>query len=114
MLQNATISVYVPVIATNSEGDPIKTWAYASPVEMLRCDVQPKQLTMAEQELWGISDRNCNAKLVFFQTSGYIAINNRMKVVSDFPGEGTEYYEIKGVNRWPRHGEAVIVPVQGE
>ena len=120
MLQNATVSVYVPVIATNSEGDQIKTWGYKvsptpiAPSETLRCDVQPKQLTMAEQELWGISDRNCNAKLVFFGTSGYIAINNRMKVVSDFPGEGTEYYEIKGVNRWPRHGEAVIVPVQGE
>jgi hypothetical protein len=120
MIENATVSIYVPVAAQNGEGDPIKTWGYKktptpdAPAESIRCDVQPKSLTEAECLAWGISDRNANAKLVFFSRSVYIAINNRMKVVSDFPGEGAEYYEIKGVNRWAIHGEAVIVPVQGE
>jgi hypothetical protein len=117
--KNATASIYVPIISYNSEGDPIKTWGYqASPVvapsETLRLDVQPKKLSETELLAWGISDRNANAKLVFFSRSVYIAINNRMNVVSDFPGEATAYYEIKGVNRWANHGEAVIVPVQGE
>jgi len=120
MYQNATMSVYVPVITPNGEGDPIKTWGYKktptpdAPSESIRCDVQPKRLSESELLAWGISDRNANAKLVFFSRSGYIALTTRVKVVSDFPGEGTEYYEVKGVNRWPRHGEAVIVPVQGE
>lgn len=120
MYQNATLSVYVPTNTYNSEGDPIKTWGYkvtptpVAPAEIIRCDVQPKKLSEAECLAWGISDRNANAKLVFFSRSGYIALTTRVKVVSDFPGEGTDYYEVKGVNRWPRHGEAVIVPVQGE
>lgn len=113
MYQNATVSVYVPVINKNGEGDPIKTWS-STPSESIRCDVQPKRLDEAQVMAWGISDRNANAKLVFFTRSGYIAINTRVKVVSDFPGEGTSWYEVKGVNRWLRHGEAVIVPVQGE
>lgn len=120
MLENATVSIYAPTIAANSEGDRIKTWGYKktptpdAPAETFRADVQPKQLSDSEREMFGISDRNANTKILFFSQSQYVALNNRAYVVSDFPGEPADYFEIKVPNRWPGHGECLLIPVQGE
>lgn len=120
MLQNATVSIYVPNLLTNDEGDPIRTWGYKktptpdAPAETFRADVQAKNLSENEMMLWGISDRNANAKKVFFARSTYTQVNNRAYVVSDFPNEAPCYYEIKVPNHWPGHGECILIPVQGE
>ena len=119
MYKNATVSIYVPIQTTNAEGDVIDGWGYqqspvVAPAETIRCDVQPKKLSDSEREAYGISDRTANTKIAFFSQSQYIALNNRAYVVSDFPGETATYYEIKVPNRWPGHGECLLIPVQGE
>jgi len=113
MYKNATIYIYAPTIAKNAEGDAIKTWG-TTPVETIRADVQPKTLTDAQYQSWGISDRNADTKIVFYERADQIKVNNRAKVVSDFPGEPSGFFEIKVPNHWPRHGECILVPVQGE
>jgi hypothetical protein len=64
--------------------------------------------------MYGLSNRSADTKKCFFGKQAYVNINNRAYVESDFPGEGDIYYEIKGVNRWPNHGECLFIPVQGE
>jgi hypothetical protein len=118
MFENALVEVYVPTIAPNSEGTPTKSWGYkqATPVdpsEIFRADVQPAGLTRAEIELWGLSDKESNAKRMFYRFATKVEKNNRARVTSDIDGS-VLVYEIKGVNKWPIHGEAVLVPVQGE
>lgn len=119
MLDNASVSVYIPIIAKNDEGTPIKTWGYLSspavdPVETFRADVQPANLSQAQLEQWGLSNRQSDLKKMFYYTSAYVKLNNRVHVVSDIPNDGTGYYEIRGTNHWPIHGECLLVPVQGE
>ena len=119
MIENATVSIYVPTLAPNDEGTTVKTWGYKKTIpdaasEVIRADVQPAKLSLAEVETYGLSNRNADIKKMFFGTSIYANINNRAYVVSDFPGEPAIYYEIKGSNHWPIHGEALLVPVIGE
>jgi len=119
MLENATVSVYIPVITTNSKGTPEKQWGYkqspvVAPVEILKADVQPKVLSSTQIMQYGLTDRDCNAKLMYFEFCSNIVENRRVYVVSDFPNELPRYYEIKGVNMWSIHGECLLIPVQGE
>lgn len=120
MYKNATVEIYIPVISKNSEGTTVKTWGYKTfpiplaPVETIVCDVQPANLSQSQIELFGITTRGADAKKMFFQNSSNIAINNRVRVTSFFPSEGVFIYEIKGTNHWPRHAEAILVPVIGE
>ena len=80
----------------------------------MRIDVQPNALTQAELLQWGLSNRAADVKKIFFDYSVNIAINNRAAIVTDYDGGSTIYYEIKGVNQWPCHIEAILVPVIGE
>jgi hypothetical protein len=118
MFENATVSVYVPAMGKNAEGTVTKTWGYkqtipVAPAETFRADVQPASLTRAMIELWGLSDKEAQAKTMFYRFAQFVQENHRAKVVSDIDGS-THYYEIKGSNPWPIHGEAILIPVQGE
>lgn len=119
MAKNATVSIYIPTNAANSEGTPIKTWGYkqtpaGSPAATFRGDVQPKQLREAEIQLWGLSNRSVDTKeLIIHGRVPSLSIGNRAAVTED--GEGvTRYYDILGVNPWRHHSECTLVPVQGE
>lgn len=117
--KNASVKIYVQVNGKNSEGTITKTWGYklsppSDPVESFFCDVQPHTLSKAEIESWGLSNRISDAKKIFFTRSTYMQLANRIFVQSNFPGERGCYYEVKGANRWPNHGEAIVIPVQGE
>lgn len=118
MLDNATVSRYVPVLSKNDEGTTIRTWGYkvtpvVDPIEVFRADVQPANLTQSQLEQWGISNAVADMKKMFYDYSNSGALNTRVKVVSDDDGT-TKYYDVKGVNPWPSHGEELLVPVQGE
>jgi hypothetical protein len=117
MMDNATVSVYVPILSINAEGTEIRAWGYkqtpvVDPAETFRADVQPSSLTQAQLEQWGISDAAANMKKLFADLSLYLALNTRVKVTTD--EDGTAYYDVKVVNPWPSHVEALLVPVQGE
>ena len=119
MYKNATVSVYPEIQTRNTDGDFITSWGYLEdPVvaasETLRCDVQPRRLRESELKAFGISEEKADAKIAFFRRSVYIADGARAYVVSDFPGEPAKYFDIKTPSRWPGHGEAILIPVQGE
>jgi hypothetical protein len=103
----------------NSEGTKIKLFGYqqspvVAPIESFRADVQPYRLTEANLEQWGLSNKDADAKKMFYdEISVNIKINNRVSVVSDFDNS-LIYYDIKGTNPWPTHMEAILIPVQGE
>ena len=116
MMTNAVVSIYVPVLTRNTEGEVVKSWGYKqttaiAPAVVIDADVQPYKLSETELQLWGISDRNAQAKIMFCDYDINIGPINRAKVVDDF---GTEYYDIKTLNAWATHCEAILVPVQGE
>ena len=118
MIENATVSIYSPVITQNDEGTDISTWGYKqvpalSPVESFRADVQPHTLTIVEQNFFGITDQVSNTKIMFCAYSGNVDVPNRAKVVSDFDGK-EKYYSVRAGNIWPGHMEALLVPVVGE
>ena len=119
MAKNATISIYIPTLAANAEGTPIKTWGYkqnpaGAPAATVRGDVQPKQLREAEIQLWGLSNRSVDTKeLIIHGRVPALAVGNRAAVVEDVDGV-TRFYDILGVNQWRHHGECTLVPVQGE
>lgn len=111
MIENATAFILAPTVTKNSEGTVVKT--YTDPaVEEKRVDVQPYTLSQAEMLEYGISNRTADTKKMFFDASANIAYERRVWVVSDFDTE-VSLYEVRGVNHWPSHGEAILVPIQG-
>lgn len=120
MLQNATISIYVPYMKKNTEGTPVKVFGYqqtpiVAPNETYRADVQPFSLSQVQAEQWGLSNKAADVKKLIFDGAITLKtiVNNRAKVVSDFD-ESTVYYDIRALNIWPIHNTAILVPVQGE
>jgi hypothetical protein len=118
MIENATVYIYTPTIIKTADGIK-KVWGYKNtpkvmPAETFRADVQPKSLSPAQVMQWGLSNREAEAKLMIFDDSLYTHINSRAYIISDIKGQENVYYEIKATNFWSLHGEAILVPVQGE
>jgi hypothetical protein len=118
LIKNATVSFYKKTKAKNNQGTWIETFGYllTTPTAadlIIRADVQPHKLTTAQREIWGISDKNSNVKIMFSEYNSSLVDGTRVSVVSDFDGT-TNYYEVKPVNSWPNHAETLLVPVQGE
>lgn len=134
MIQNATLAIFSPLVTKNSEGTTVKFWAYKGlfggvwddeetwddtlrfgdgPSSSSRCDVQAGLFTQAQLEAWGISTKQSDIKKAFLENLSDLVILNRVSVLSDFDAT-LKYYEIRAVNRWPIHAEAILVPIQGE
>lgn len=127
---NNIVELFEPLLAKTTDGIKIRKWGYQSfslgywddtvtwtdaslwvegPQSVVECDVQPRSLNEYELKQWGINPQTPDAKLVYYlDFDSYFAMNNRARV------DGTSIYEIKGVNLWPGHTEAVFIPVIGE
>ncbi len=119
MIKNATIKVYVPVKAKNSEATVINTWGYKQvpalpPSETIRGDSQPKTLTEAQLVLFGIDSSKANTKVLYIGKTQFIRIGTRVHIAHDRTPADDGYYDVKGANLWPNHGEIIVLPVQGE
>jgi len=119
MRSNATVSVYAPVLAPNSEGTMVKTWGYKqtpaiAPEATFKADIQPWLLKEVEIELWGLTNKIADTKALY--VAGFIPalVNNSRVAVTTYQDGITRYYDILGVNSWQRHCECTLVPVQGE
>lgn len=111
MIKNATAFLILPTVTKTAEGTVVK--AYSAPAaDAVRVDVQPYTLTQAEMLEWGISNRVADTKKMFFDDLVDVAYEVRAWIVSDFDVD-VALYEVKGVNHWPSHGEAILVPIQG-
>jgi hypothetical protein len=119
MRKNATVSVYIPVMAPNTEGTMLKTWGYkqspaTAPATTFRADVQPHLFREVEIELWELCNRQADTKELFVSGSiPSIANGNRAAVTSDYDGV-LRLYDILAANQYPHHAECLLVPVQGE
>jgi hypothetical protein len=126
MFKTASVEFFEPTIVKDGQGYPVKSWNYATVWldagawddshhwfdTAVVCDVQPATLSEFELRAWGISDVVSNVKKVFMDSSlrsfwAFLHPVNRARV------NGTDLYEIRGSNVWPRHAEALWVPVQG-
>lgn len=103
MIQSHSVTIQSRTTVRGTEGE--QTFTFAT-LKTIAADVQPAQLTKTESERWGITDLAANSKKMFYESDSTILLLMRALV------DG-ETYEIRGINVWPRHSEAILVPVQG-
>lgn len=105
---NETVIVGNKTMTKNSDGVKIATYDFSTtPKATISADVQPLALTQAMVELYGINKKSANAKKMFFINNDNIEIGDRVKIENAF-------YEVKGLNKWRTHYEAILIPVENE
>jgi hypothetical protein len=112
MYKNASLKIYTRTVLSNVEGTRMETWGTA-PIDEFRADVQPKNLSEADRELYGVSDMNANVKIVFCKNRPSLVTKNRALVTTD-GGGGEVKYTVQPLNCWPNHAEFLLIPVVGE
>jgi len=117
MILNASVAIYVPTVTKNSAGTVTKAWGYKhtpklNPAFMFDADVHPASLSAMKLAEWGYDSIPSDTKLLFADPSISAAKGSRA-YVTDYTG-ASAYYDIMGVNAWPRHVEMLLFPVQGE
>jgi hypothetical protein len=103
MIKSHSVLIQARTLVTGSEGE--HTYTFAT-LKTIMADVQPAQLTEAQAAIWGITDLASDAKKMYYEKDASIIRLMRAVV-------GGETYEIRGINIWPVHSEAIMVPVQG-
>ena len=103
MIQSHYVAIQSRTTVVGTEGE--QTYTFAA-LKAITADVQPAQLTPVQLEAWGLTDLAANAKKMFYSSDSAILLS--MRAVVD-----GETYEIRAINRWPNHDEAILVPVQG-
>lgn len=87
----------------NAQGIVVKAFV---PYKTIYANVQPKALNEMQLQAWGINAQNANTKIMFFDTDPAIHESYRAIV------EGSTY-ELRGLNKWPSHSEAILIPLSG-
>lgn len=91
------------VASTGSEGE--KTYTFST-LKTIKADLQPITLSAATLAEWGLTDLSANSRKMFFQKDDAIQIG--MRVVCN-----SETWEIRNINPWSIHYEALLTPLQG-
>jgi head-tail adaptor len=89
--------------AKNAEGIVVKTFAA---LKTIWADVQPKALSEVQAQAWGVNAQAMNTKWLGFDSDA--SIQELYRAIVD----GVTY-EIRGLNVWPMHSEALLIPVSG-
>lgn len=103
MIKSHFVTIQSRTATTGTEGE--RTYAFAKLKDIV-ADVQPASLSPNQLAAWGLTDLSANLKTMYYDKDASIVMTQRAIV------EG-ETYEIRGVNRWPTHDEAILSPVQG-
>ncbi|MCQ2589292.1 MAG: hypothetical protein MJ179_02605 [Treponema sp.] len=112
MYKNATILIASLTTIKNSEGVITKGYNFETPLETIRADVQPNNLTSAQIDLYGINSKIAETKKCFFDKANYMTKGNRAKVLDD--NGSVKVYEIQPVAQWRTHSEVLLIPVENE
>ena len=100
------VELFVPTNITTSRGTVVKGFTTSS--ETIIADVQPKGLSEYVLAEWGINNIPTDSRVVYYMGfSDTLKIGNRARV------DGVMVFEIRGVQVWSSHTEALLVPVQG-
>ena len=103
MRRDNTVEIQSVAFAKNAQGIPVPSYTR---LKTISCNVQPYKLNETEMKTFGIDDRGSNTKLMFMDPDTDIVVLQRA-VVDGFT------YEIRAINNWPHHWEAILVPVVG-
>jgi len=103
MMKTTPVKIQYYTEAKNAQGGSVKTF-YA--LKTIWANVQPKSLTPVQAEEWGINAQNANTKWMGFDIDATIHELYRAIV------KGVTY-EIRGINTWPIHSEALLIPISG-
>lgn len=116
------LDLYEAVITYDSENNPVKTWALvhvvtysgelvtdgglavSESVGPIYGNLMPKSLTAAQIEQYGISTKAANVKVFYFDNDPLVAVGTRLY-------DGATGYDVRAVNVWPKHSEAILEPV---
>ena len=100
----ATIYAKTDVIGASGIVAPTFSVLYSS----LGVGWQPAALNDAIASQFGVTAHSAEAKKMFFDNDPAIKMLQRVTVVGD-----SNTYEIRGVNVWPGHSEALLIKVEG-
>lgn len=108
LYKNELVIVALKTTAINSDGVLIGDYDYDdTPKAIIYADVQPLELTQATIELYGLNKKTADAKKMFFDKDDNILIGDRVLV------DDTQF-EVKGLNKWRGHYEAILVTIENE
>jgi hypothetical protein len=100
MILDTNLTVTRSTTGQNDEGMVTRTF---TTLGIIRANVQPKALTAADLQNYGISDINAEAKIVFSKFGWQIG---------DRFTHGGLVHEVRGISRWGNHIEAVAMVVK--
>ena len=103
MRRDSVVQIQSVSYSKNAQGIPVPSYAA---LKSIRCNVQPYKLNETEMKTYGIDARGSNTKLMFMDPDTSVVVLQRA-VVDGFT------YEIRAINNWPHHWEAILVPVVG-
>jgi len=97
MIKNTALVLYTQTTTYDGENNPVKVW---KSVRTIAGNLQPKSLTTAELAQYGISLQAANTAVFFFDHDDDVAVGTRLGG-----------YNVRAVNVWPSHSEAILVPL---
>jgi hypothetical protein len=103
MTQAFSVTIQSRSVSVDSEG--IQNFTYST-LKTIMADVQPASLSTSELQIYGVNDLTANARRMYYNPDSSIDILTRLVIDS-------HTYEVRGVNFWPRHSEALLFPLQG-
>lgn len=108
LYKNENVIIAEKTMTKNSDGVRIATYDFdTNPKATFMADIQPLSLSQSDIQIYGINTKNANVKKMFFENNDEVKIGNRAKA-------GSTVYEIKGLNKWRTHYEAILVPIENE
>lgn len=103
MILDTIATVYSRTPTKNTKGQVINTFSAGYG---LVCNVQPAALNESQAQAWGVADLAANAKKLFCRPTATLSMLDRIDA------QGSRY-EVRGINTWPNHIEALLIPIQG-
>lgn len=100
MVLDKTVEIQSYTSSISAEGREAKTYIK---LKDIAANIQPTTLSPAQIKEYGADDTG-KAKIMFYDNDNAILELYRVK-------DGSDYYIIKCINKWPNHYEATLLPI---
>lgn len=107
MVNLQTVKHYAKVSAKNATNGQVQN-TFPVVTSRFSADVQSSMLSKEDATKWGQTDLAANSKIMFYDPN--VSVRMLDRIVDSLDG----YFEVRGINPWPIHFEALLVPVAGE
>lgn len=105
MIVDELITLQTKTRTKNSEGMNQDSWSDSTTT--FYANVQPKSLSEDESKSFGLSSISSDAKVMYYYKNSSVTVGVRVK-----RADGS-VYDVRGINPWRIHDEAVLIPIQG-